>query len=129
MENATNSTFKDLLKEYVTDPLEIEHTVLDYSENTDLNDSGFFIKRGKKGVSYARKVYLAIKAQSGGLLSASENLVKFGNAYLYGRILSDESRVEMHTDIPLSNGTKTVDGHAWSIITNRQGRIAWSHTG
>ncbi len=69
------------------------------------------------------------KWPSGGFLSTTEDLARFGQAMLDGKLLSDGTRQMMWTPMPLRDGKRTTYGLGWGIGTDPQGRRRISHTG
>lgn len=129
MEKASNSTFDDLLKTYITKPLGMSNTIPDYGSYHTIKASGFFISNGKGKVKEAKPVYMATLVPSGGMLSTSEDLVVFGNSYIYNRLLKEETQIKMLLSEPLPNGKKTRYGIGWELKTDKKGREIISHTG
>ncbi|MEL6132507.1 MAG: serine hydrolase domain-containing protein [Bacteroidota bacterium] len=129
MVQATNTSFPQLLQTYVTTPLGMKHTVPDTGVYDAIQTSGFFKSNGKGKVEEAKSVNYTMKMPSGGLLSTSEDLVTFGNAYVYQRLLRRKTQEEMLTDHPLPNGEKTGYGMGWGLGVDGQGRQILSHTG
>ncbi len=129
MQKAAKKPFEDLLSEYVTKPLGMEHTLPDRGNYDGLVTSGFFKTNGKGKVKKAKAVNMFMKLPSGGMLSTSEDLVRLGNAYAYGRILRPETRRQLLKNTPLPNGKKVGYGLGWGVSTDRKGRQLLSHTG
>lgn len=129
IQNAANTPFQDLLKSYVTEPLEMNHTIPDNGNYKDMKTSGFFMSNGKGKIKEADEVNLFMKLPSGGMLSTSEDLVRLGNAYVYKRILKEATQNLILEDITLPNGKKTGYGMGWGLSTDKKGRKILSHNG
>lgn len=129
MEKASNKSFEELLNLYITNPLGLNNTIPDYGIYDTLKISGFFKSNGKGKVTTAKSVNYSMKLPSGGLLSTSEDLVTFGNSYVYNRLLSKETQSKMLTDNSLPDGKKTGYGIGWGLKVDKKGRKIISHTG
>ena len=129
MEKASNKSFEELLKTYITIPLDLNNTIPDYGIYDTLEVSGFFKSNGKGKVKASKPVNYGMKLPSGGLLSTSENLVTFGNSYAYNRLLTKETQFKILTDNSLPNGKKTGYGIGWGLKVDKKGRKIISHTG
>jgi len=129
MQRAAQQPFEDLLRIYVTEPLNMKHTVADSGVYDRMQTSGFFESNGKGKNKEAKPVNMYMKLPSGGMLSTSEDLVRLGNAYAFGRILQDETRNAFLANVPLPNGKNVGYGLGWGLGTDKQGRTFISHTG
>lgn len=129
MEKAAQKPFEELLRSYVTEPLGMDHTIPDDGINEGILTSGFFQRKKKGKAKEAKAVNLFMKLPCGGMLSTSEDLVRFGNAYIYQRILKKETQEELLANTPLPNGKKVGYGMGWGIATDKEGRKIISHTG
>lgn len=129
MEKASGTSFSDLLKTHIAEPLNMKNTIPDYGSYDTLQTSGFFIKSGKDKIKGTEPVYMGFKLPSGGMLSTSEDLVKLGNAYVYQSVLKPSTQERLLTDQPLPDGRKTGYGLGWGIKSNKDGKTIISHTG
>lgn len=129
MEKATQKPFEDLLRTYLTAPLRMEHTIPDRATYDKLETSGFFDFNWRNKLREAKPVNMFMKLPSGGMLSTSEDLVRFGNAYASKSILQEGTYHEILSDLPLPNGKKVGYGLGWGISKDKKGRKIISHTG
>ncbi len=129
MEKASNSSYEELLKTYVTDPLDMQNTKADNGIYENISTSGFFEVGKRKKVKKADNVNFSMKLPSGGLLSTSEDLVKFGNSYIYSSLLKESTQKEMLTNTTLTNGKSIGYGLGWGISYDPTGRKIISHSG
>ncbi|MEO0340668.1 MAG: serine hydrolase domain-containing protein [Bacteroidota bacterium] len=129
MEKASGQSYEQLLAEYITRPLQLEHTIADDADYKNLRTSGFFTTKGKGKVWEAEAVNMYMKLPCGGILSTSEDLVQFGNAYSYGRILQENTRQTILLEPTLPDGKKVGYSMGWGLTIDKQGRKIISHTG
>ena len=105
------------------------HTIPDKAIYDSIQISGFFKSNGKGKIKEAKAVYMATKLPSGGMLSTSEDLVTFGNAYAQNNFLRDSTKIKVLTETHLLNGKKTGYGIGWGVKMDKRGRKIISHTG
>lgn len=129
MEKASGKAFTELLETYLTNPLNMAHTLPDPAIYEGLQTSGFFRSNGKGKNKEERFVNMKMKLPSGGMLSTSEDLVTFGNALIYQRLLQAETQAELLELTPLSNGKSVSYAMGWGVSKDAQGRVYYSHTG
>jgi serine beta-lactamase-like protein LACTB len=129
MEKAAEMSFEELMKQYVTQPLEMVNTIPDEGVYDDIQISGFFKSNGKGKIKEAKPAYMATKLPSGGMLSTSEDLVTFGNAYAQHNLLKDSTQIKILSEVELPNGKKTAYGIGWGLKVDKKGRKIISHTG
>ena len=129
MEKASGKAFAELLEIYLTNPLNMAHTLPDPAVYEGLQTSGFFRSNGKGKNKEERFVNMKMKLPSGGMLSTSEDLVTFGNALIYQRLLQAETQAELLELTPLSNGKSVSYAMGWGVSKDAQGRLYYSHTG
>ncbi len=128
MEKASSETFENLLYERVTNLLGMKHTRPDDGDYSDKKTSGFYvIKKGK--AKEARSINLYSKLPCGGILSTSEDLVKFGNAMIYDKLFSSETKEEFMRVDAFPDGKKNTYALGWGVKKDKNERTVWSHTG
>ncbi len=109
MQKATGKTYNELLKEYVTDTLRLNNTVIDNPLTTIKNRSDFYDHNFIAQVINAPSYDLRKNAPSNGLLSTSDDLARLGMILLESDYLSEETRenyfkpVILYGDIPSEN--------------------------
>lgn len=129
LQKAAEKPFETLLTNYVTQPLGLAHTLPDTGAYETLTTSGFFSANGKGKIKEAEYVNLFMKMPCGGLLSTSEDLVQFGNAYAKGTLLKAETQQLVLEDPPLPSGKRAGYAMGWGVSKDKKGREYWSHTG
>lgn len=129
MEKASQKSFSELMHIYITQPLDMNNTIADNGIYDTLQVSGFFQSNGKNEIKKAKPVYMATKLPSGGMLSSSEDLAKFGNSYAYNSLLKEATQEIILSELILPDGRKTGYGMGWGIKVDQKGRKIISHTG
>lgn len=129
MEKASDKPFATLLQEYLCQPLDMQHTSDDPAQYENLKTSGFFRSNGRGKNRNEKAVNMKMKLPSGGILSTSEDLVKFGNALIYHRLLQAETQAELLELQPLANGKPSYYAMGWGVSKDASGRQYYSHTG
>ncbi|HKL32054.1 MAG TPA: serine hydrolase domain-containing protein [Tangfeifania sp.] len=129
MEKETEKEFSVLLKEYVTDTLDLENTMVDnpfitIKGRTDFYDHNFIAQAINATFRDMR-----YRAPSEGLLSNAEDLVKFGNAMLFNEYFREVTDGNYFEPIPLFNDIPSSMTNEWVLLTDRQGRIIYGKTG
>ena len=129
MEKATGKKFRELLPEYLTDTLHLDHTVIDNPFATIKDRSDFYEPNVIAQVVNAMFYDLRVTAPSKGLLSNAEDLVKLGNALLYGDYLSEETMKDFFEPIKLYNDYPSGMVNGWMIFTDNQSRKVYGREG
>lgn len=129
MEKATGKRFHEILKNYVTDTLHLENTVIDNPFISIKNRSDFYDYNYIAQVVYATFRDMRYRAPSQGLLSTSEDMVKLGNAILYSDYISDEIKNGLFKPVPLSDEKETMMANGWMLLKNRQGTDIYGRSG
>jgi len=129
LQNASQKAFEDLLETEICEPLGLKHTQADLANYEGLETSGFFSSNGKGKNKVAPDVIMYMKMPSGGLLSTAEDLVVFGNALIYQRLLNESTQSKMLESPPLPDGRTTNYALGWGISNDKNGREFYSHTG
>lgn len=127
IQNASQQDYFKYMNEQVFYPLRMKNTEVEKIDKTILNKTKFYIKRNGK-IKEGPSVNNEFKAAGGGFLSTSEDLVSFGNEFIYKKIISKASLKELVTpQITLSKrSTNYGIGIAISKINNT---LKYSHSG
>jgi CubicO group peptidase (beta-lactamase class C family) len=129
MEKTTKKDFRLLLKEYVTDTLHLENTVIDNPFQTIKGRTDFYDHNFVAQVINATFRDMRYRAPSQGLLSNAEDLVKFGNAVLYSDYFKEVIDEDFFEPIKLYNDIPSAMVNEWVLLTDRQGRTIYGKTG
>lgn len=129
MEKATKKHYKQLLETYLTDTLHLTNTVIDNPVLTIKNRSNFFDLNFISQVTNANPLDLRYQAASVGILSNSEDLVKFGQALLYSDYFSETLKKQLFEKAKLINGLEANMSHGWNIFTDPRGYLVYGLDG
>ncbi len=97
MEEVTGDPFSKIIKKWVTDTLEMMNTVPDNPLATIKNRTNFYDRDFIAQVVHAPFRDLRHGLPSEGFLSTAEDILKLGNALLYGTNMSEKVREQMLT--------------------------------
>lgn len=122
MEEATGKRFPLLLKEYVTDTLNLDNTLIDDPFRTIKGRTDFYDHNFVAQTVNATFRDMRYRAPSQGLLSNAEDLVKFGNAILNSDYISEDIKNTLFEPIILKDGFPATLSHGWMLSTDLKGR-------
>ena len=120
MEKASGQDFQELIKAWVTDTLELEHTVPDNPLVTVRGRSAFYDRNLVAQTIHAVTLDLRYRMPSDGYLSTAEDLVRLGNALLDSPALSDSVRKQMMTQPLINNEFRANLGNGLLFLADRQ---------
>ena len=150
MQEVSGIPFEEYVKEKVLNPIGMEHTfapeclyeagaikpenaqaiqknqLIKSSSKKDL--AIFYTKNRIGGFREAIPVNNYYKLAGGGYLSTSEDIAKFGQAYIEGKVLSEELRTLFLTTQTI-NATPTHYGLGWQVTVDKRGRKYYGHVG
>ena len=130
MQELSGIPFKDYVQEKVLNPLEMTNTFapsLAVSPCRVENRATFYSKN-RLGFRKAIPVNNFYKLAGGGYLSTSEDIAKFGQAYLDGKVINDDVLFPFLTS-EIINGNKTYYGLGWQVSEDKKGRSYFGHIG
>ena len=129
MEKATGKKYSQLLKEYVTDTLHMDNTVIDNPFAMIKGRSNFYEPNILAQVVNTTFYDLRATAPSKGLLSNAEDLVKLGNACLSGDFFSEETRKNLFEPLILFNNNTSRMVNGWFVFKDPYGRTVYGLEG
>jgi CubicO group peptidase (beta-lactamase class C family) len=129
MEKVTNKEFPQILKEYLTDTLGLRNTVPDNPLITIKGRSQFFDYNYLSQPVNAISKDLRFCAPSEGLLSTAEDLVKFGNAFLYSEMITDDLKEKLFKPFILKDNIPTQMANGWFVLNDAAGRTIYGKSG
>ncbi len=129
IENISGLSFEEYLKKNIFEPSDMNSTFPDYQEKI-INDRARLYTRNKYRILENGPLSdLSIKYPGGGLLSTSEDLLKFSIRLLEGKLIKPETLDSMLIPTKLKNGTKISYGLGFTLGTDKSGRKYFAHEG
>ncbi len=129
LEAATGERFADLLNETIAGPTGMTSTLID-DPRRYLPGRSQFYERGFLGLlRAARSVDTSCRSGAGGLVSTTEDLVRFASALLRGELVRRETLETMFTPQKTRAGQRTGYGLGWYVETDARGRRYVWHDG
>lgn len=119
IEGASEEDFLGYMKQYVFDLLEMNNTVPEWTNQEIPNLTTFYVPDGD-GNSVAPYVDNSYKWAGGGFVGTTEDLIKFGKAYLNFDYQPERVHKDLMTPLTLSDGESTNYGMGWRT---------WIHNG
>jgi len=129
MEKVTGKNFSTVLKQFVTDTLNLENTVTDNPFISIKGRSVFYDHNFIAQKVNATTRDMRFRSPSEGLLSNAEDLVKFGNALLYSDYFSDEIKARLFEPVTLYNAVPSNMANGWILMEDREGRTIYGRSG
>ncbi len=129
MEKESGKHFHLLLKEYITDTLQLNNTVVDNPFQTIIGRTNFYDHNLVAQVTNATFYDLRYRAPSEGLLSTAEDLVKFGNAIMHSDRISETIKNRLFVPVELLGDFPASMTNGWILITSRTGEQLYGRTG
>ena len=130
IEGASGVPYLQFMHDRVFAPLGMNATLADFPDSIIPGRTSFYAGPDSgsplRNAPYVDNSY---KWPSGGFLSTTEDLARFGQALLDGKLLTAATREMMWTPMPLRDGTATTYGIGWGVDADAQGRRRMSHTG
>ena len=129
IEKAKGERFHKIIKELVTDTLNLLNTGIDnplitIKGRSDFYDNGFMLH-----VENADFIDLRYRAPSQGFLSNAEDLAKLGNAMLYSDYISEDVKERIFTPVFLQSGFPVQLSNGWVVSEDQSGRKYYARSG
>lgn len=141
MQEASGIPFEEYVQQKVLQPLGMTSTMaefhLEHRRRTGHSDMKWvsssqnlttFYSKNRFGFRKAIPVNNRYKLAGGGYVSTSEDIAKFGQAYLKKEILDDDVIAQFITSVKI-NGNATYYGLGWQVSQDRGGRPYFGHIG
>ena len=125
IEEKTGLSFEDYVEENILNPLAMENTFLRIEEVPEEAIATFY----RNATSVTPEVDLSYNIPGGGMHSTTNDLVRFGSAFLGNEFLGDELKKRTFSRTTLSNGEKIDYGLGWLIETLDDGSEVYFHDG
>ncbi|MDP5231905.1 MAG: beta-lactamase family protein [Cellulophaga sp.] len=133
MEEASGISFENYVSEKVLELLSLQHTFaadisgIDAVKKGQLHITKFY-SRNALGFREAIPVNNHFKMAGGGYLATSEDIAKFGQAFLDKKVLNDAVLSQFLTS-EIINNTPTYYGLGWQVSQDKAGRNYYGHIG
>lgn len=125
IEGASNQSYLEYMNEEIWKPLNMNSTYGDIADSTMTHKSKFYFLSEEEATPYD----LSSTYPGGGLISTSNDLVKFGSSMLTGRLLNDSLLNQVFETQYTSDGESTGYGLGWYIGKDSNGMKVWYHAG
>ncbi len=129
MEKVTGKHFPKILKEYVTDTLHLDNTMIDNPFQTIKGRTDYYDYNMISQVVHAITQDMRYKAPSKGLLSNAEDLAKFGNALFFSDYFTDEMREKMLQPQMLLDSFPAPIANGWIFLETKDGGKMYGRKG
>ncbi len=127
IEGASGEEFLPFMKKEIFDPLGMNNTVPEWS-NQEISNLTRFYERGINGNKEADFVDNSYKWAGGGFVGTTEDLIRFGMNLFEYDFLNEETQQELMFPQETSDGESTNYGMGWSSWQNN-GRYWVGHSG
>ena len=129
MEKTTNKRFNRILKEYVTDTLKLSNTTVDNPFITIEGRTNYFDQNMIAQVVNATLRDMRFRAPSRGILSNTDDLVKFADAIFNTDILSKKTQKSLLEPIILFKNIPSEMANGWKLMKDVYGNNMYGRGG
>ncbi len=129
IENAAGISFTDYLKKNIFIPAGMFATTAEYHPQIIINEARGYDKNNFRMLQNAPLADLSIKFAGGGLISTSEDLLKFGMALLHGKLIKPGTLDSMLVPTKLAGGKILESGLGFELKTDSNGEKFFGHYG
>jgi len=128
VEQISGMTFRNYLKKFIFEPLEMNSTDIEYQKEIVHNRARGYTKNIYRTLENAPLADLSLKPAGGGMISTAEDLLKFANGLLAGRLLKRSSLEEM-IEPNIINKDTVFYGLGFQMRKDEKGRFYFGHPG
>jgi len=125
IEGASGQTYLEYMQDNIWKPLLMSNTYGDIADSTMINKTKFYYPNEAEAEPYD----LSYSHASGGLISTTEDLLKFGNELLYGHIFESSFKNKLFETQYTTDKSPTNYGLGWYIGKDLNGHKIWYHVG
>jgi serine beta-lactamase-like protein LACTB len=130
IEGASGEPYLSFMAKHVFEPAGMTHTAAEHPDSIILERGRYYTRADSTGpVVNAPFVDNTYKWASGGFLSTAEDLARFGQRLLEGRIVRKETLDLLWTSMRTTDGKATDYGIGWSVESDSLGRRRVRHSG
>jgi len=129
IENVSRMKFTDYLKKYIFLPADMNSTLPEYQSEIIINKARGYDKSNYRILQNAPLSDVSIKIAGGGLISTTEDLLKFSNCLLEGKLIKHTTLDSMLIPTKLPDGRTLDNGLGFEIRTDSYGKQYIGHHG
>ncbi|MHB1686152.1 MAG: serine hydrolase [Ignavibacteriaceae bacterium] len=129
IENVSGMSFPDYLEKYIFEPAKMYSTKVEYQSDIIPNRAHGYERNGYRELINAPLADLSVKFAGGGLISDSEDLLKFANNLLNGKLIKRYTLDTMLVSTRLKNGQTLDSGLGFEVNKDESGRFYFGHLG
>lgn len=125
IEGVSGQTYLEYMQEHIWKPLLMFNTYGDIADSTMVHKSKFYYPNKKEAEPYD----LSYGHASGGVISTTNDLLKFGIEMLYGNLFKYSFKKQMFKTQNTTDGEPTPYGLGWYIGKDKNEKKIWYHVG
>lgn len=129
IENISGLTFEEYLSKNIFQPAEMNSTFLEYQPKIIFNKARGYIRNNFRIIENAQLADLSIKFAGGGIISTSEDLLKFAQKLITFKLLQPATLDSMLKPTVLKNKDTIYYGLGFSFGVDQKGRRYFGHSG
>jgi serine beta-lactamase-like protein LACTB, mitochondrial len=130
VEGAAREPFLRFVQRRVFDQIGMRNTTAEFSDSIISNRARFYTRKDSLSVIVnAPWVDNSNKWAGGGFISTTQDLARFGQALLEGKVLKPSTIEMLWTPQHTADGKATTYGMGWAVNTDSAGRRMISHSG
>jgi len=125
IEGASGQSYLEYMQENIWKPLLMSATYGDIADSTMIHKAKFYYPNEEEAKPYD----LSYSHASGGLISTTDDLLKFGNAVLYGDFFDGRFKKQWFKTQYTTDKKPTNYGLGWYLGKDSDNRKIWYHVG
>ena len=129
IEKVSGMSFEDYLQKNIFEPAEMHSTLPEFHSEIILNKAVGYVKNNYRKLENAPLADLSIKFAGGGLVSTSEDILKFAHCLLTDKLIKRSTLDTMLVPTKLPNGKILDSGLGFEIETDSFGKKYFGHYG
>ena len=129
IENVSRMRFTDYLKKFIFQPADMNSTFPEYQSEIRMNMAHGYDKNNYRELQNAPLCDVSIKIAGGGLVSTTEDILKFSNCLLAGKLIKHSTLDSMLVPAKLPDGRVLESGLGFEIKTDNLGKQFFGHYG
>lgn len=129
IENVSGISFEEYLNKNIFQPSEMTSTYLEYQPKIIFNKARGYIRNSLRKIENAQLADLSIKFAGGGIISSSEDLLKFSQKLISYKLIQSSTLDTMLTPTIIRNKDTLNYGLGFSFGVDQKGRKYFGHGG